>query len=112
MIPVGNDGEHFINIYSSAKTELGRALSNFSRHEIVLYGIKFASLEAFWYWLGLADVMTPYEEAQLIQQVGKFAKTLGKQLRAKYGIEYSEHDVTDEFKKKIKFAMWQKCEQH
>lgn len=45
------DGITHINIYSRAKTELGRLLSNFSYSPFVFepYGY-FASGEAWWYW--------------------------------------------------------------
>lgn len=46
------DGNSHINIYSKAKTQLGHDLSNFSTLGIKHpeYG-RFASLEAYWYWL-------------------------------------------------------------
>lgn len=46
------DGKTHINIYSKAKTELGKKLSNFAyspfKHPI--HG-KFDSLEGYWYWI-------------------------------------------------------------
>ncbi|SOK59156.1 hypothetical protein [Yersinia phage fHe-Yen9-03] len=45
------DGITHINIYSQAKTELGRLLSNFALSPFIYepYG-KFNSAEGFWYW--------------------------------------------------------------
>lgn len=51
-LSVFNDGIYFINIYSKARTTLGRNLSNFSHHPFThpKYG-SFASVEgAFYYW--------------------------------------------------------------
>ena len=52
----GADGIDFINIYSKGKTDLGQWLSNFAHTPISIpeHG-KFASIEAYWYWLGCRD---------------------------------------------------------
>lgn len=51
--PVTGDGIDHINVWSKGRTELGRQLSNFAhtpfKHPV--HG-SFASMEAFWYWLG------------------------------------------------------------
>lgn len=46
-----NDGVDHINIYSAAKTALGRKLSNFSNNPFTHpeFG-RFESIEGFWYW--------------------------------------------------------------
>lgn len=56
MIPEGVDGVDFINVYSKSQTHLGRWLSNFAHTPIIIpdYG-DFASVEAYWYWLGCED---------------------------------------------------------
>jgi len=52
MIIEGVDGVTHVNIYSKAKTELGRWLSNFAYAPIRITGHgRFASIEAYWYWL-------------------------------------------------------------
>ena len=50
------DGVNHINIYSKGVTALGRWLSNFTYEpiEIPVFG-RFASVEAYWYWLGARD---------------------------------------------------------
>lgn len=49
--PAG-DGITHINVYSAGKTELGRLLSNFARTPFYCDDGWFASVEAYWYWLG------------------------------------------------------------
>jgi len=45
-----------INVYSKSTTELGRKLTNFARMTTPTAndGV-FASVEAYWYWLGVAE---------------------------------------------------------
>ncbi len=81
MIPEGEDGVDFINIYSKSKTKLGRWLSNFARSPIELpdHG-HFESIEGYWYWLGTRD-------EKLRQLVGFAAKQYGRSLRTDSEIE-------------------------
>lgn len=51
----GKDGVDFINIYSKGLTPLGRWLSNFAHQEFECEHGRFASVEAYWYWLGCED---------------------------------------------------------
>lgn len=53
-----NDGIDHINIYSKARTALGRSLSNFAYSPIDLdtYG-RFNSVEAFWYFLRVVEIL-------------------------------------------------------
>lgn len=50
MINPETDGIDHINVYSKGKTELGRLLSNFAYTPFKYNGVKFASVEGFWYW--------------------------------------------------------------
>jgi hypothetical protein len=70
------DGIDHINIYSKAKTKLGRALSNFSEIGFLhpKYG-KFVSMEGYWYWLA-----TGKTENRLRNLSGYAAKELGRKL--------------------------------
>ena len=45
------DGIHHINIYSKAKTEVGKWLPNFSYSPIETEDGHFNSVEGYWYWL-------------------------------------------------------------
>lgn len=49
------DGINHLNIYSGARTELGRFLSNFQYQPFTCVDGKFNSIEGYWYWLGTAD---------------------------------------------------------
>ena len=53
-----NDGVDHINIYSKAKSALGRSLSNFAYSPIDsdTYG-RFNSVEAFWYFLRVVEIL-------------------------------------------------------
>lgn len=87
------DGITHINIYSKAKTELGRMLSNFARTPITIdEDGSFESIEGYWYWLSCKD-------DRLRTKHGYKAKKLGKKLR---GDIWND---TLEFKKKIKRAL-------
>lgn len=44
------DGIDHINIYTKGKTELGRSLTNLSPYPLIHDGVRFHSMEAFWYY--------------------------------------------------------------
>lgn len=69
-----DDGVTHINIYSQGKTDLGKALSNFSHHPLCHpeHGL-FASVEGYWYWLTRQD-------EDLRHLYGFKAKELGRSL--------------------------------
>lgn len=50
------DGIDHVNVYSQGRTDLGRLLSNFA-HTLFVVPIhgRFASVEAYWYWLQCED---------------------------------------------------------
>lgn len=79
-----NDGVDHINIYSGGRTTLGRALTNFAKigFDHPLYG-RFASVEAFWYWLG-----TGKRHDHLRELYGWKAKHEGRKLEK---IEVDDH---------------------
>jgi hypothetical protein len=100
-----NDGIDHINIYSKAKTELGRLLSNFAFSPIDLKDDgKFNSIEAYWYWL-LCDHAN---RDKLRETWGFEAKQVGRDLRAK---DWPPKGAED-FEVKIKIALLQKAESH
>lgn len=102
------DGITHINIYSKGKTELGRLLSNFAYtpFELTIYG-KFASVEAYWYWLLLYDGGAhPQGETKKLRTLHGFAaKKFGKSLISKYLKDTQFTDHSEVFKRKIKVAL-------
>ena len=80
MIGQGEDGIDHINVYSKAKTELGRWLSNFSYSPINLdsHG-KFKSIEGYWYWLVL-NLNSGINFNELREVYGFEAKKVGREL--------------------------------
>lgn len=87
MTDVRDDGVHVINIYSGGATRLGAFLSNFTHAPMDLPAPwpgeaapgRFASVEGYWYWLGLQD----HPRADELRRASGFkAKALGRELRA------------------------------
>lgn len=93
MINPEDDGVKHINVYSKGETQLGRLLSNFA-HTVFTHPEdgKFASVEAYWYWLSCKDDL-------LRSTYGFGAKNMGRALGGKDWVD------TDEFKRKIKLAI-------
>ena len=91
------DGVDHINIYSQARTPVGRWMSNFAEQDITTEDGPFASIEAYWYWLGTGD--------ERLRKLGGFAaKQLGKQLPR------TRELTEEEFRAKIKRALSVKAE--
>jgi hypothetical protein len=104
MIDPNLDGISHINIYSQGKTILGRMLSNFYQYLIKTDDGAFASVEGYWYWLGIADC----EEKECLRKLyGYNAKKKGTELRKKHGTR-----LDDDFEKKIIKAIWYKVRRH
>lgn len=87
-----NDGLTHINVYSKGQTELGRFLSNFAMARILTEDGWFASIEGYWYWLGVQD-------DRLRTVYGWEAKQLGRTLRA------PDWQFSEAFKDKIRAAI-------
>jgi hypothetical protein len=113
-----DDGITHINIYSKAKTFLGRQLSNFAYTPIVLKEGLFNSIEAYWYfaqlelWCENDSRPTSEELMDLKHRSGYYAKKYGKELCIKYfkgGAITLQQD--EEFKDKILTALNAKAEQ-
>lgn len=92
MIIDGEDGVTHINIYSKAKTNLGRWLSNFTHAPINTEHGWFHSIEGYWYWL-------PTANDRLMNLSGHEAKKLGKESEVIIKID------SELFIKKIKRAL-------
>lgn len=70
------EGVDHINVYSKSRTDLGRLLSNFHHRPFTHYQHgDFASVEAYWYWLG-----TGKKHEHLRPLSGYAAKLKGKDL--------------------------------
>jgi len=96
------DGITHINIYSKAKTELGRLLSNFAYSPMKVADGEFASVEAYWYWLNCSNP----KRDDLKPLFGFQAKNLGRELKAK---DYPAAEKLElEFKPKIHQALIEK----
>lgn len=97
------DGITHINVYSKAKTPLGRLLTNWAISPFTLPDDgAFQSIEGYWYWIGC----THERREELREQVGYWAKNLGRELGAPDWIE------TKEFEIKIRKALRAKIEQN
>lgn len=78
-----DDGVNHINIYTGAATQLGRDLSNLAPIGVTVDGLDYASVEAYWYWLGCAP-LSPADDRHLRSLSGLEAKRTGKALRQRY----------------------------
>ncbi len=88
MIDPKEDGISHINIYSQAKTQLGRFLTNFSDCNIQTEDGPFRTIEGYWYWLACQD-------DRLRTTDGWGSKKLGRELRA------PDWPTVPDFEKKI-----------
>lgn len=81
-----NDGIDHINIYSKAKTSLGKRLSNFdhSPFEHTKHG-HFESVEGYWYWLA-----TQKKHDELRTLYGYGAKKKGQEIIKEYNYPTDE----------------------
>jgi len=71
------DGVTHINVYSKAKTALGRGLSNFAKTPFECEHGRFESVEGLWYWLG-----SDHPDRDRLRTLSGFqAKDTGRQLR-------------------------------
>lgn len=74
------DGITHINVYSGSKTELGRGLSNFAKAPFMCEDGVFASVEGYWYWLGVSPSNPQRDELRALS--GFAAKARGRELGA------------------------------
>ena len=106
------DGITHINVWSKAKTELGRLASNFARTPFLhpVHG-HFASVEGYWYWLSLG---MKYNELRSLS--GHDAKQVGSLMR-KEALESAANNTVPfpevpDFEAQIKKAILCKVEQN
>ncbi len=99
MIDPNKDGIDHINIYSKAKTDLGRFLTNFAYAPMSTEDGYFSSVEGYWYWLSCKD-------DKLRKLYGFQAKQVGRECGGKDWLD------TEEFKSKILAAIDQKLKSH
>lgn len=104
------DGTTHLNVYSRAKTWLGRALSNFAEYQFVHpRDGKFFSVEAYWYWRKMKGLLDEEEERKIRSMYGFQVKAYGKELFEKYA---SDSKFSNAFKKDVKDAIRAKIEQN
>lgn len=107
MIDYNKDGIDHINIYSKAKTPLGRFLSNFAYADIETEDGDFNSVEGYWYWL-LCNDTAGQDKEPLRSLFGFDAKNLGRKLIERHGSKFAEEQQVDndhDFQRKIKGAI-------
>lgn len=100
MYDVAQDGKDHINCYSKARTQLGQFASNFAFAPFECEDGYFASVEAYWYWLGCNHP----DKDDLRTLHGYKAKQRGRELE---GADWPEGSG---FKEKIKHAVRLKFE--
>ena len=92
------DGTTHINAYSKGKTQLGRALSNFAYTPFIheRYGLTFASVESFWYWLSTGKI---HDELRTLS--GLKAKRVGRSF-PRVPVECFEAEIKEAVECKIR----------
>ena len=83
-----NDGIDHINVFSKSRSKLGRMLSNFAHTPFTLDGVKFESVESWWYWMKMNNInksvlFPAFSDEQLDNiksLIGKEAKTYFREL--------------------------------
>lgn len=92
------DGKDHINIYSKAKTRLGKFLTNMSDVPVKTKHGVFQSMEGYWYWLSTGEQHDFFRDAQCFE-----AKKRGKEL---------DRSRNSTFQQDIKDAMYEKLLQY
>lgn len=101
MINPEDDGITHINVYSQARTPLGKMLSNWYFQQVRLDEGPFNSVEGYWFWLTLPESAPARENLRKLY--GYDAKKIGKNLQKIYG-----RVSVDNFENKILRAIWEK----
>lgn len=94
----GTDGINHINMYSKAKTKLGKFLTNMSNVPVKTQHGVFESMEGYWYWLSTGMRHDSFREANCFE-----AKKVGRSM---------ERVADPSFQRYIKEAMRAKLEQY
>ena len=79
---IQDDGKTHINVFSKSRSVLGRLLSNFAHTPIEVDGLKFESIESWWYWTKMNNInkseLFPVFEQDILDsirnKIGKEAK--------------------------------------
>lgn len=108
------DGVTYINTYSKGETRLGRDLSNFAPFPFELDGIRFTSVEAYWYWRR-AMYLNDFKETPRIKSIRKLygypAKKEGRVLVEHYAGDKPLED-DNVFRSDVKRAIREKIVQN
>jgi predicted NAD-dependent protein-ADP-ribosyltransferase YbiA (DUF1768 family) len=109
------DGVDHVNVYSRARTEAGRLLSNFARTPFVLHEVRFESVEGFYHTMLVEDDALRLEIAALW---GREAKAWGKKSGKRPGDLVRTWDGRmvpfegEEFMLEFERSLRAKCEQN
>lgn len=96
----GRDGVDHINMYSKAKTEFGRMLSNFAPfHFRTDAEGEFYSIEGYWYFLSMPEDFARRDELRSVY--GFAAKSKGRELRLALKREGRATRFDPQFQEKI-----------
>ena len=73
-----NDGVTHINVYSKGRTETGRLLSNFAPTPFKFAGMRFASVEGYWYYKLTGDICCAGMSGWQAKQFGRGLPVVGQ----------------------------------
>jgi predicted NAD-dependent protein-ADP-ribosyltransferase YbiA (DUF1768 family) len=91
------DGVTHVNVYSKSRCLLGRLLSNFAHTPIEQEGLKFESIESWWYYTkmkninagGLFPIFTEEQLNEVSKSVGNSAKQKFRELYKEDSTSYN-----------------------
>ena len=108
---IQDDGKTHINVYSKSRSVLGRLLSNFANTPIVFKGLKFGSIESWWYWMKMNNInetgLFPIFEDEQIdlirEKIGAVAKSYFRSLYKSDSSDFSpaKEELKEVYKLKL-----------
>ncbi|MDD3172156.1 MAG: hypothetical protein PHF63_00555 [Herbinix sp.] len=93
-----DDGITHLNVYSKARTSMGRMLSNFYYYPFTCEDGYFASVECYWHWLSIKD---PVAKEQVRCMSGNNARAFARMIH-----KTEEKEIIPDFRRKILYAIW------
>lgn len=118
------DGKDHINLYSKGKTVAGRVLTHMSPFSVELGGMRFATLEGYWYYRRVIEILSrkpnwggPRNDAEWVINLqnagsGFEAKKVGRNYLSMYGEGEPKTEMTEDFRNLIREANRVRIEQH
>ena len=101
-----DDGKTHINVFSKSRSVLGRLLSNFAHTPIEYKGLRFESIESWWYWMKMNNInaaeLFPVFDQELLDSIrSKIGKEAKEYFRSLYKSDSSSFSPEKEELKEV-----------